>query len=301
MASVISAGSAALRKAISSPWIRSWRTGSSDRSNAASPERSVSRDSLDSVVESEILPRLILAHSSEPRQRPVDGDTAIDPAEAERFAELSLDVDADQLLREVERYLERGVEIESIYLELLAPAARILGKYWEDDACDFVDVTMGLWRLQEVLREIALRSPPVAKAMAAPRSILLSPMPGEQHSFGPIMVEDVFARAGWQTELLIEPQRRQLLDRLAKDPFDLAGLTISCDCPSGSLSQLVTAIRSVSANPGIRILIGGRVVNERPAMVDESGADGTAADARTALDLAERMVFEARPETACAP
>ena len=44
-------------------------------------------------------------------------------------------------------------------VDLLAPAARLLGEYWEDDRCDFVDVTMGLWRLQEVVHEIAARAP----------------------------------------------------------------------------------------------------------------------------------------------
>ena len=104
------------------------------------------------------------------------------------------------------------------------------------------------------------------------------------------MTEEVFARAGWQTEVLPQPKRRELLDLLAKRPFDLIGLTLSCDCPSAKLSNLIKTIRSVSANPHIRVLIGGRMINENPALVAEVGADGTGADARAALLVAERLV-----------
>jgi hypothetical protein len=99
------------------------------------------------------------AHGLMPRDM-VAGTQAVDPAEAAKFASLPLELEADELLVLVEGILARGASVESVFIDLLAPSARRLGQHWEDDDCDFVDVTMGLWRLQEVMREVTLRFPP---------------------------------------------------------------------------------------------------------------------------------------------
>lgn len=255
----------------------------------------VSGPCLDALIQTEIIPRLLISHPPCTVVVASDSDGGrITTAEAQDFAALPLVLEADELLDHVEAFISRGVPVESIFVDLLAPSARRLGQAWEDDNCDFVDVTMGLWRLQEVMREIASRVPTVTGALTAPCSALFSPMPGEQHSFGTLMIEEVFSRAGWQSEALIEPRRQELLAVLAAKSFDLVGLTISCDCPSGSLSELITAMRSVSKNPYIQVFIGGRVVNACPDLVDAAGADGTAPDAQSALILAEQKVFGSR-------
>jgi methanogenic corrinoid protein MtbC1 len=161
---------------------------------------------------------------------------------------------------------------------------------WDRDECDFLDVTMGLWRLQEVMREIAARSPADLPSLKVPRSVLFSPMPGDQHNFGTLMIEEVFSRAGWQSEALVRPERRDLLDRLGQRPFDMVGLTLARDWPSGAVSDLVRAMRNASANPRITVLVGGRMINENPGLVETIGADGTGVDALAALDTAESLM-----------
>lgn len=252
-------------------------------------------ESITTVIESEIIPRLLMAHDTGSNDQRIPRVDVISSAEINRFVNLPLQLEAAGLLEEIDALIERGASVEAICVDLLAPAARQLGEMWSRDECDFIDVTMGLWRLQEVMREISSRSPSlIATRAAQSRSALFSPMPGDIHNFGTQMIEEVFARAGWQSEALVTPERRDLLDRLARTPFDLVGLTLSRDCPSAALGNLIRAIRGVSANPHISVIIGGRVVNENPDIVEESGADGTSADALGALELAEKLVL-------CAP
>jgi methanogenic corrinoid protein MtbC1 len=215
---------------------------------------------------------------------------AITAQEAARFAELPLRLEAASLLEEVEAFIATGASVETICLGLLAPAARKPGEMWERDECDFLDVTMGLWRLQEVMREVAARAPVDFSSLALPHSALFSPMPGDHHNFGTLMLEEVFARSGWRSEALVKPERRELLDRLARQPFDLVGLTLSRDCPSAALSNLIRAVRNVSANPHIIVLVGGRMINENPEIAMAVGADGTGVDALAALELANSLV-----------
>ncbi|MEO1222479.1 MAG: cobalamin B12-binding protein, partial [Pseudomonadota bacterium] len=197
-------------------------------------------------------------------------------------------------LEEVDHLLYSGVAFNAIYIDLLAPAARRLGELWEQDQCDFVDVTMGLWRLQEVLHELSARTPhrPMLLQPTAKKALFL-PMPGDQHFLGPQVLEEVFACEGWDTVVMTKPLRKQVLALLSRESFDLVALTLSRDCPSAAIGNIIKAMRSVSRNEHVTILVGGHMINQNPAVVTEVGADGTGADARAALEVAERLVLSA--------
>ncbi|MEM6857442.1 MAG: cobalamin B12-binding domain-containing protein [Pseudomonadota bacterium] len=291
---IFGGGTAALRKIISLPLNRHTR---SQQKTTSVSNACADQDPVNSVLEGDIIPRLLMAHMVDGSVRPIEENRTIDASDAERFAALPLKLEAPGLLEEVDRFLEQGVSVEEMYLELLAPAARRLGEMWDADECDFVDVTMGLWRLQEVMREISARFPPQAAQTGAPRSALFCPIPGDNHSFGAQMIEEVFARAGWQTEVLLKPERRDLLDYVARTPVDLVGLTVSRDCPAAALSSLIKGIRGVAINPHLSVLVGGHVINSNPGLVAEIGADGTGADARAALQVSERLVDAAPART----
>jgi MerR family transcriptional regulator, light-induced transcriptional regulator len=265
------------------------------RKRVAKPRYSTneSADCVNSLIEGEIIPRLLMACTTGASPDDLRPPNIIDGAEIDRFAKLPLRLEAAGLLEQVDALIARGASVEMICLDLLAPAARCLGDMWDRDECDFIDVTMGLWRLQEVMREISARSPAGFRPYPEPRSALFCPMPGDLHHFGALMIEEVFARAGWQSEVLVKTERRELLDRLSHTPFDLVGLTLTRDCPSAAIGSLIKAIRSASANPHIAVIVGGRVVNLNPAIVEQSGADGTGRDALGALELAEQLVLAA--------
>jgi methanogenic corrinoid protein MtbC1 len=280
--SVFGAGSAVLRGVIAAPLERVRRKTAAGKLEPG--------DAVSTIIESEIIPRLLMAHSGGERPAKAKRFRPINPDDASRFSMLPLRLEAASLLEEVDAFIADGASVETICLDLLAPAARRLGEMWEKDECDFIDVTMGLWRLQEVMREIAARSPADLGGLAMPRSALFSPMPGDHHNFGTLMIEEVFSRGGWQSEALVKPERRELLDRLARQPFDLVGLTLTRDCPSAALANLIKAVRNVSANPNIIVLVGGRMINQNPEIAVEVGADGTGSDALAALELADTLV-----------
>jgi MerR family transcriptional regulator, light-induced transcriptional regulator len=256
-------------------------------------------DDLSLLLENLVIPKLIADRDKRDNWLHMPGLTqagnakqhaAITAADVEEFTRLSIGGEAHALLDFVDHCLETGSSVETVYVELLAPAARKLGEYWEEDSEDFVGVTMGLWRIQEILRELTLRIPPKSRPGHGQRSALFSMMPGEQHSFGTLMVAECFQRAGWDTDVMIEPTQSDLTGKFAKRHYDLIGLTVSRDCSTALLGSMVKTIKAVSSNPHIRIMLGGRVINEQPELVDECGADATAIDAMSAVALADRLV-----------
>lgn len=266
-----------------------------DAGSAQSP----SERSLSVLIEREIIPRLMVAHGGGAALAlPALDDQLVEFSEVEAFAPLAMQVDADVLLLHIETILARGVAFDTVMVDLLAPAARLLGEMWEDDLCDFIDVTMGLWRLQEVVHEIAARYPPDRAHMAGGHRALFASMPGDQHSFGTVVIDELFRRDGWLTERVCEAQTPDLLRRVADDWFDLVGLTISCDYHIATTPSIIAALRNVSRNPQICIMVGGSIFSASPELAAEVGADGTAPDAKLALKLAGELVRERASEIA---
>ena len=249
--------------------------------------------SLTRLIESEIIPRMMVVHAIEtPAPVAVAADVMISAQEVEAFAPLAMQVEADDLIVHVEALLARGVPFESVLVDLLAPTARVLGEYWESDRCDFVDVTMGLWRLQEVVHEISGRLPTARGGENNGRRALFTALPGEQHTLGAVMIDDIFRSEGWQTDRLCDPQTAEVLSCAQESWFDIIGLTVTCECHIGALRSIIVALRKISKNPRVAILVGGRLFTADPDLALQVGADATVPDAKTAPRVASELVRE---------
>lgn len=265
-----------------------------DRARRAAfrPREATSPDALARVIESDIIPRLLMTHRDDSRlaRAAAQPDAAIPDGYADQFAAATLTEEVGPLLARVESLMTGGVTVETIYLQLLAPAARRLGAWWDEDACDFVDVTMGLWRCQEIVHALSALIPGAAPVAGAERRALFAPAPGEQHGLGALIVEEFFRRDGWQTWSVPALDADELVALVAGRAFDIVGLTVSVERHVEPLRRNITALRQASRNSDIIVLVGGRVFTERPELAAEIGADGTAADGALAVALADRLL-----------
>jgi methanogenic corrinoid protein MtbC1 len=253
---------------------------------AASP------DALARVIENDIIPQLLVAHreSGTLIERQGTGVAEVPSDFTDRFAAATLTDEVGPLMAQVEALMKGGVDVETIYIDLLAPAARQLGTWWDQDACDFVDVTMGLWRLQEIVHALSALVPGTAVLAGAERRALFSPAPGEQHGLGALIVEEFFRRAGWQTWSAPSLDEAELVALAAGRSFDLIGLTISVERHVAPLARTIAAVRRASRNPQVLIMVGGRVFTEQPHLAAEIGADGTASDGQRAVQVADDLM-----------
>lgn len=244
------------------------------------------------TIESEIIPRLILAHRNDAGHRSTQplSRARVTPSDLKDFFEAIRLDQADDALSLVVTLTARGVAVESIMLDLLAPSAAKLGAMWEQDDVDFLSVTIALGRLQEVLRHISGSSQRVGYARAPCHKVLLSTVPGETHIFSLLLVDQFFRGGGWDAWTLPGATRDELIDLVGREDFALVGLSISCDACLGELKQLIPGIRRATKNNELRIMVGGPIFSGRPEFAIELGADGTACDGPTALTEARRLV-----------
>lgn len=186
------------------------------------------------TIEGEIIPRLLLAHRIAPAHAParkVTGRPTIQQ-DVQELARLVLNHDVTVARAFIDALRAEGASLGDLFLQLLAPTARLLGEYWTEDICDFTQVTVGLSRLQQLLREF---SPEFeieeGQNSSNGRRALLVPAPGEQHTFGLFIVEEFFRREGWEVLGGLSLQGAELTDLVRTEWFDVVGFSVSCnDC-----------------------------------------------------------------------
>ena len=209
------------------------------------------------------------------------------PEDVLEFARLVLHEDDATLERSVAALRGRGIPVQAIFLDLLAPVARHLGELWERDLCDFTEVTVGLGRLQQVLRDNSAEYAPPG------RRILLVPCPGEQHTFGLSLVAEFFHRAGWDVSTNFGATEISPAALVKQDWYDVVGFSLGSETSLTRLSECIAEVRKASLNKALPIIAGGAVFALHPEYAAQISADAIITDGSAAPELAEKLASRA--------
>lgn len=244
------------------------------------------------TLETEVIPRLVLARreANSPAYIETPGGAFPQPEDVSVVAGLAMTGDLSGALDYISGLRARGMPLEMVYLQLLAPVARRLGELWEQDRCDFTAVTVGLCCLQQVVLENSPAFQPRIGRADVDRRILLAPVPGEQHSFGLLMVGEFFRRQGWDVSSGSGTTTKELAAMVRRQWFAAVGFSLACEDRLEVLATTIREVRRASRNPQIGVLVGGRVFIDRPELAALVGADATAPDGQQAALKAETLL-----------
>ena len=243
------------------------------------------------IVQTDIIPRLMLLDRGE-RQFRSDVLPKLDTEAVAGFTDLILGHDITALMSAFTALTAKGYCVDDLFLDLLAPSAALLGRMWDDDLCDFIEVTAGLAQLQFLLA--MFRSDGGIAPYNSERRILLMGAPGELHTFGLAIVEQFMRKAGWHVVSGLASTPKEIADLVGSELFGVVGLTLSRESHLDQLAASIRAVRLASLNPSIGVMVGGPVFLEHPEYVERVGADASAVDAPTAVLLAQKLMSHAR-------
>jgi methanogenic corrinoid protein MtbC1 len=272
----------------------------SRESKPPDPERDRDLTALQHAINQEVIPRLVRRHRegggaaakvAPARDQPTDDAAlvrrAIEPYLAHVAAGRLAEMDAV-----VAQLRQAGCTVERVYLELLKPVAHRLGEMWCDDDMDFAQVTLATGRLQRVLRDLSPAFAAEVEAAAHAHRALFVQAEGEQHGFGLSMLAEFFRRAGWDVLGGVGTAAVDPVERVRREWVDLVGLSVGSLPRLPAVKQVVARLRAASRNPALVVMVGGPLFHQHPEVLGELDADGHAADARAALQLAEALVRE---------
>ncbi len=248
----------------------------------ASIDRLKARLSEETVADlaKEVLARVALR--AEKRTLPAD---PIPEARVEKLALALLSESPGAAAEMVQGLLDDGVPAESVYLDHLAPAARMLGAWWNEDRVPFAMVSIGTSRISGIMRRVGRLFPNPSGGFG--RSAVFASVPAETHTIGMHMAADLFRKEGWVIDLKTGFTHDALVAGIRTSASPVVGLSAGGAYALPRLSRLVAAIRKSS--PGVSILVSGQIVQDLPDLLTSTGVEAIATDFPTALAAMEAL------------
>jgi methanogenic corrinoid protein MtbC1 len=256
------------------------------------------------MLTKEVIPRLVLLEEETAQfgSPPVNiGGPAVSRLQAAALAlsDLAVEKDLRHCQNAIAALVREGYAVEQILLEVVQPAARLLGQRWNEDSCNFADVTLGMWNIQQVFTDLAVTMRHTASGFVIPDqlapSVLFCTLPNCHHRLGVQMVSAFFLRAGWNTQLAQGRSETELLNQIAGFAPDLLGLSVSSEADilrAADFIRRVRGLQSPQKNGPITlgIMLGGPATTVFPELARQAGADLLAGDAPEALAAAESFI-----------
>jgi methanogenic corrinoid protein MtbC1 len=250
------------------------------------------KGSLRSVIETQIIPRLLQSHAAVSASNAQAFHSAYAPTDSdvEAFANLCVDASPEVSMAFVKQLQRDGVSNDDLFLKLMAPAARCLGTWWEEDKTDFTVVTVGLLRMQQITHELGYDYHAAPQSVGRVRRVMLASAPGSQHILGLVMVSEFFRKEGWQVVVEIANTEKEILHAASNEWFDLIGFSVGLVEQLPTLRDLISRTKKASRNPDTPVLLGGPAFFNTDASAESLGANGISLDALHGLKLASELV-----------
>ncbi len=124
------------------------------------------------------------------------------------------------------------------------------------------------------------------------RRALIIAAPGEDHEFGIQIVQKFMTSAGWFVITLPVGDSGKVIEAVSREWLAVVGFSISGNTHVDALREMIQSVRKHSMNPHIGVMVGGPIIKDQPELVERLGADGTAANAASAVVLAKKLLAE---------
>lgn len=202
-------------------------------------------------------------------------------------------LDRDQVAARaiVQELVDGGTDLRDIYLELFQPAQREIGVLWQTGR---VTVAQEHYCTAVTQRIMSSLYPSVFAGARDGRSVVMACAGGELHELGARIVADFFELEGWDTSFLgANVPADAIVAEVQEIDADLLGLSAALPDKVPEIAAIIEEVRR-SVRPDLVVLVGGRPFLIDPELSQKVGADGTAADARLAVRVADELVAARR-------
>jgi len=183
--------------------------------------------------------------------------------------------DASQPEIYVKSMLAQGYDIESLYLDAIPQAARLFHDWWSDDDIDFIQVTQGIFRLEQLIYGLSAEFIMGGRQQTSGSQLnaLLVKPPGAHHSLGLLILSQYFKRYGWLVFSTNQFTAEDMLSAVRSEWVDLIGVSLSEDKHIPDMKKLIARLRQKCSNPHVQIMVGGPLLRSRKDLLELLGAD----------------------------
>lgn len=206
------------------------------------------------------------------------------------LAASSIDFDPLHFHQVAAKLLLESLDAEQFLVQVVTGAAMVLGEWWAYDRISISAVKLGTQRLEDLVFEIADERLRTAVKPQNPYKVLLAYPNQSGHTLGSFVAAEIFNWHGWSVTSGPHVKFENVPELLARESFDLLGVTLSLERDLLLVHQLISRCRSVSKNKQLVVLVGGTQAFLRPNLAQEVNADFTSTNASQAQAQAAALL-----------
>jgi methanogenic corrinoid protein MtbC1 len=207
---------------------------------------------------------------------------------AKHYLEALLSGDKKRATRLIQDTVQKGEGIKNIYLQVLQPVQREIGRLWHLNKLSVAQEHFASAVTQLIMSQLYSQ---IFATKKIGRRLVAACVSKELHEIGVRMVADFFEMSGWDTYYLGANLPPSTISNALKD-YRADVLALSCTLPvhRGETKNMIAHVRSIKAHKNTKIIVGGYAFNAIQDSWKQSGADGYAQDAEEAVSLASRLL-----------
>jgi len=199
-----------------------------------------------------------------------------------------LEGDRPKAISMVHAAASKGASVADLYLRVLAPAQREVGRMWLNDEINIAEEHFATATTKMVMSQLSGRAE--AKARNG-KTVVAASVPDNQHDLGLQMVADVFELNGWRTIALgANVPAVDLVQAVESFQADLLLISAALGKQLPIVRDTIAAIRQYDSTRHTKVLVGGTAFAGLADLAEQYGANGYAANAIDALHLANQLV-----------
>ena len=206
--------------------------------------------------------------------------------EVQRYLHLLFQKNTRQLPLLIQEFVNRGIPLTDLYVEILAESMRRIGELWHTGQ---ISVATEHYCTSATLTVMSQLYSIIFAQKRKHRSVLFACPGTELHELGARMIADLFENDGWDTIYLgAAVPEKALFDAIRTQQPDLVALSVTMPQHLIVCQELTTALRA--AFPDIRIAVGGHAFHSTQAIWSKWPIDIYTEDARELLEKANEAL-----------
>lgn len=215
--------------------------------------------------------------------------TSIGVNHESKNSDIAFDAVSQRFLRAVvfgqyENALELTAQLHSEdRLRLILVTCEKLETDWLDKTLSLSDAAQGFWTTQRIFKRLRDSAHGPDYIGVTSRNCLFWVQPDDLHTYGAQFLVEVFERAGWSADLMLNTTPETVISHLSSKKTDVLGVSIGCDEFFLRVADFLTEARIRSLNPNVTTMIGGAAIEGNLSQYGFLGADVLANDAESAL------------------
>jgi corrinoid protein of di/trimethylamine methyltransferase len=195
--------------------------------------------------------------------------------------------DEKKIITDAQDLLNRGFEASDILKRGMLPAMEVIGAKFTDATVFIPEVLLSARAMNEGLKVL---EPHLASGTQdASAKIMIGTVRGDLHDIGKNIVITMLKGVGFETiDLGINIKVENFVAEVNQKKPAILGLSALLTTTMPQIKDVIDALTEAGLRDKVKVMIGGAPVNQKFA--DEVGADGYAADAGDAVNLAKRLL-----------